>query len=121
MLFIIKYFEWFLFKTSLILSKLSDLELSSIIIKLILINEFSFLSLLIDFVNENKHLNTYSILGSSKILFLFWYQISTLELVLNIIDKFLIFFVNFTSPKGRIIDLSLLDNFSSRLFSRVGE
>ena len=44
-----------------------------------------------------------------------------LELVLNITDRFLIFFVNFTSPKGRIIDLSLLDNFSLRFFSRVGE
>ena len=53
----IEYFEKFSFRIFLILLKLSDLELSSMISKLTLIDEFSFLSRLIDFANDNKHLN----------------------------------------------------------------
>ena len=51
-----------------------------------------------------------SIFSFSKILFLFWSQISIFELVLKIIRSDEILRVRFTSPSGKMIDLFVLES-----------
>ena len=72
---------------------------------------------LIAFITENRALQTYSILGLSNILFLFWFHISTFVLVLKIINNEVTFLVSLTSPKGKTIDFFIVDKFSLSFFS----